>query len=150
MIRQAELKDLNTIAAFNDRLARETEHMNLDMDRLTEGVRAVLQDGTRGRYYVYEAAGQVAGQLMITLEWSDWRNGFFWWIQSVYVERAYRGKGIFKALYHHVKDLAEEDDEVCGLRLYVEGMNTGAQQVYKKAGMVQTGYCLYELELQKK
>jgi GNAT superfamily N-acetyltransferase len=97
-------------------------------------------------YFVAEVDGTVVGQLMVTYEWSDWRNGNFWWIQSVYVEREYRGKGVFKSLYDHVLSLARRQKDSCGLRLYVEKHNRRARKIYEDLGMKETDYLLYEID----
>ncbi len=144
MIRKATINDLNTIVDFNAFMAKETENIELDRTRLQIGVKSILQDSTKGIYYVYELDNQVVGQIMITYEWSDWRNGFFWWIQSVYVDKLHRRKGIFQSLYNHIKTLAENDPTVCGIRLYVEKENYIAQTTYKKLGLNESCYLLYE------
>ncbi len=146
-IRLAELPDAAVIAGFNAAMAKETEHLELDADRLRAGVEAVLSDSSKGFYFVAESTGGgVVGQLMITFEWSDWRNGNFWWIQSVYVDTAMRGAGVYKKLYQFVRDAAAEAGNVCGIRLYVERDNTRAQEVYRRQGMVATAYEMYEVD----
>ena len=145
-IRPAIASDAETIAAFNAAMARETEHMELDQTRLLEGVRAVLADSSKGSYTVAEADGRVVGQMMITFEWSDWRNGVFWWIQSVYVRPDFRSRGVFKRLYGHVAEQAKSAGDVCGLRLYVERENSRAQQTYQHLGMTKTPYEVYEVD----
>jgi len=111
-LRDATREDEAIIAEFNSRLARETEHRSLNSAILLAGVRSLLSDPGKGRYFVAEHAGKVVGQLMITYEWSDWRNGWFWWIQSVYVDGSFRGKGVFKRLFDHVTILSQADKEV--------------------------------------
>ncbi len=145
-IRTATRADAARITEFNALMAKETENLELDLHRLHQGVLAVLDDPTNGVYYIAEVDGTAAGQLLITYEWSDWRNGVFWWIQSVYVHKDFRGKGVFKALFEHVKALAENDPTVCGLRLYVERHNTRAQQTYTRLGMKKTQYEMYEID----
>lgn len=145
-IRPAVAGDAAVIADFNRCLARETEHRELDPARVAAGVAAVLIDPAKGRYLVAEADGRVVGQLMLTFEWSDWRNGCFWWIQSVYVEAAHRGRGVFTRLYRHVERLAHEDAGVCGLRLYMEHHNAPARAVYEKMGMKAAGYEVFEAD----
>ncbi len=145
-IRRAEFRDLDTIAAFNAAMARETEHLELDSERLRAGVEAVLRDSAKGFYLVAESSAGVLGQLMITYEWSDWRNGNFWWIQSVYVELAARGQGVYKRLYAHVRNSAAEAGNVCGIRLYVERDNQRAQEVYRRQGMSHTAYEMFEVD----
>ncbi|MGE5316253.1 MAG: N-acetyltransferase family protein [Acidobacteriota bacterium] len=143
LIRNAEPRDLATIAEFNIAMAFETEHLVLDRARVTEGVRAVLEDKTKGRYIVAEDNGSVVGQLMVTYEWSDWRNGMFWWVQSVYVEKSCRGRKVFSSLYEHMKEEALAEG-ACGIRLYVEEANLVAQQTYRKLGMQLTPYEMME------
>ena len=143
IIRQATADDLATIVDFNITMAFETEHLVLDRPRVTEGVRAVLADAAKGRYIVAEADGVVVGQLMVTYEWSDWRNGMFWWVQSVYVEKQARGQKVFSQLYEHMKQDARKNGS-CGIRLYVDEENKVAQRTYANLGMVLTPYELME------
>ena len=149
-IREARRTDAPTIVDFNCRMAWETEQKRLDPMKITPGVAAVLERPELGRYFVAESsacdAPEVIGQLMITYEWSDWRNGLFWWIQSVYVREDARGRGVFRALYEHIEKLARADSGTCGLRLYVEHANERAQGVYRKLGMKPSDYVLYELD----
>lgn len=145
-VRQATAKDGPIIAKFNALMALETEHRALEHDALRWGVESVLEDQSKGRYFVAEINGEVIGQLLITYEWSDWRDGTFWWIQSVYVKEEYRGKGAFKALFRHVEALAKSNQGVCGLRLYVEHENERAKRTYEKLGMKKTPYELYEID----
>lgn len=149
-IRNARLTDAAIIADFNTRLAWETEQLKLDAKTILRGVRAVLKDATKGTYFVAEHEGAVIGQLLITSEWSDWRNGNFWWIQSVYVAAAQRQSGVFRALFDHVQKLALARREVCGLRLYVEQNNQRAQRTYTKLGMTKTYYEVFETDLRPK
>ena len=130
----------------NLRLAWETEQRRLDPATVTAGVQALLNDATRGIYFVAEVDGQPAGQLLITHEWSDWRNGDFWWIQSVYVLETFRGGGVFRALFEHVEVLAKARKDVCGLRLYVEADNSRAQAAYRRLGLNKTDYEMYETD----
>lgn len=146
MIREGRIDDIETLVEYNYLLALETEELKLDKTILTKGVEACIIDPSKGSYYVYESDNKVVGQLMITKEWSDWRNGEFWWIMSVYVHKDYRKKGIFKSLYKHVASLAEKRDDVVGLRLYVEFENEKAQKTYKKLGMEKTNYFIFEEE----
>jgi ribosomal protein S18 acetylase RimI-like enzyme len=143
-LRRATPADAAVIAEFNRCLAHETEGRTLDDATLSAGVAAVLADGTRGLYFVAERDGAVVGQLMITTEWSDWRNGWIWWIQSVYVRKDARRQGVFRALYRHVEAAARADPQVVGLRLYVESENHAAQQTYLEMGMERTGYLVLE------
>ena len=145
-IRQALLRDAQTITEFNALIAQETEHRTLDENVLRRGVEAILNDPSRGVYYVAEHDGNVVGQLMITYEWSDWRNGDFWWIQSVYVKERFRKQGIFTALFDFVKGRAKTSKSVSGLRLYVDGDNIRAQRTYKKLGMKKTRYEMFEID----
>ena len=144
VIRPATIDDLETIADFNARLAEETEGAALDRGTVREGVRALLADPTRGAYYVACASGGVIGQIMHTREWSDWRNGDIWWIQSVYVRRDKRRKGVFRSLYGHLKTMADSDPRVVGLRLYVEHGNRVAQKTYTDLGMARGRYLVME------
>ncbi len=146
LIRLAEAGDVDTVARFNAAMAWETEHLKLDAARLRAGVDGLLADPSRGFYLLAMVDGKVAGQLMITFEWSDWRSGVFWWIQSVYVDPAQRQRGIFKKLYQEVEQLAAERGEVCGIRLYVEKDNSQAQGVYERLGMKKTSYEVFELD----
>ncbi len=120
--------------------------MTLDEAVVRPGVDAVLADATRGFYLVAEIEGRSAGQLMVTFEWSDWRNGLWWWIQSVYVRSEYRRRGVYSALHQHVSEAAQTAGGVCGLRLYVEQENTTAQRVYESLDMHPTRYHMYEVE----
>jgi len=148
IIRTANQTDIPNITKYNVALAFETEEKNLDIDLVTAGVRAVINSSSRGIYYIAEMDTAVIGQLMITTEWSDWRNGFFWWIQSVYIQSSWRRKGVFKALYRHVESLARKNPEVCGLRLDVAQENHRAQMTYRNLGMKQIPYFLFEVESQ--
>jgi GNAT superfamily N-acetyltransferase len=143
-VRPAAAADQQLIVAWNDALARETEGKSLDPSALSEGVRRVLTDPSLGRYFIAEIDGQPVGQMMLTWEWSDWRNGMFWWIQSVYVASPFRGAGAFRALYRHVESLARRDPGVAGLRLYVHDDNARAAEVYRRLGMVDGHYRVME------
>ena len=145
-VRRATVADQETVVEFNAALAWESEGKRLDISTLTTGVAAVFKSGDRGFYCVAESGGRVVGQLMITYEWSDWRNGYFWWIQSVYVPSDYRRRGVYRALEAYVKAEAEAQGDVCGFRLYVEKNNHVAQQVYANLGMVQSDYDLLEID----
>ena len=147
-IRPAALDDLDTIVDFSARLAVESEGVELDREVLSDGIRSALEDASKARYFLAEVAGddgcpEIAGQLMITYEWSDWRDGMFIWIQSVYVSTAHRRKGVFKALYNHVTALAASPG-YCGVRLYVHDGNTSARETYLRLGMVEPGYTVLE------
>ncbi len=143
-IRDAAPADAEIIARFNSAMAEETEGRPLQPDTIREGVAAVLGDPAKGRYWVAEVDGEVVGQLMVTYEWSDWRNGVLWWIQSVYVPPAWRRRGVFSSLYHHVESAATAQADVCGLRLYVERDNAGAQSTYRSLGMSESNYRVME------
>ncbi|MGB2868785.1 MAG: N-acetyltransferase [Bacteroidota bacterium] len=145
-VRKARPADAATLAEYNRLMAEETEHRSLDAIVLRAGVDALLEDESKGLYYVAETAGGIVGQLMITYEWSDWRNGNFWWIQSVYVKREFRGKGVFQSLFEHVTSLAKQRSDICGLRLYVEENNTRAKKTYEGLGMKKTAYEMFEIE----
>ena len=144
LIRAAHPDDLALLADFACAMARETEARALDRATVTRGIAALLADPARGRYLVAERAGAVAGTLMLTDEWSDWRCATWWWIQSVYVAPAHRRHGVFRALYRHVAEAAAADPGVCGLRLYVEQDNRPAQAAYAALGMAENHYRLYE------
>jgi GNAT superfamily N-acetyltransferase len=149
-IRKAKLADAAVIADFNARMAWETERRRVKPETVGSGVRNLLKDSSKGRYFVAEVERKgkkaIAGQLLITYEWSDWRNGNFWWIQSVYVPEDLRGQGIFRALFEHVNRLARSRKDVCGLRLYVEAQNASAQRTYKRLGMNPTHYKMFETD----
>lgn len=144
VIRRAELKDAAVLVEFNCEDARETEDKELIHDVISSGVKTLLEDPNLGFYIVAERDGEIIGTLMITTEWSDWRNGMFWWIQSVYVRPDCRRQGIYRQLYQHVQTLALANPKVCGFRLYVERENTTAQQTYKSLGMEETHYKMFE------
>ena len=144
-IRPATLSDLETIVEFNARLAQETEGVDLDRDRLRAGVAAMLRDQSLGLYFIAETGSGPAGQLGLTFEWSDWRNGMFWWLQSVYVRPEFRRKGVLRALYCHVLEMAK-DRGVCGIRLYVEKENRTAQEAYRQLGMARAVFHMYEVD----
>jgi GNAT superfamily N-acetyltransferase len=145
-IRQATVSDADIITRFNALMAEETEQQSLESQRLLNGVLRLLSEPAKGVYFIAEEDGVPLGQLMITYEWSDWRNGNFWWIQSVYVDRPHRGKGVFRSLYRHVYDLASRQSDSCGLRLYVESRNEPAQRTYERLGMKKAGYEMYEID----
>ena len=143
IIRAARLEDLDALVAGNIALAEESEGVHLDRSTLREGIRALLESRAPGQYWVAVLDGQVAGQLLITYEWSDWRNCMVWWIQSVYVTPEARGRGTFRALYENAKREAEAA-RVAGLRLYVDTRNTRAQKVYAAVGMNGDHYRVFE------
>ena len=144
-IRRATPADEPVLVAFNTAIAWETEHKKLDASVLSAGVRAVLADRSRGFYTVAERDGEVVGQMMITFEWSDWRNGWFWWVQSVYVRADARRGGVFRALYKAIEAQAAADLSVIGLRLYFETDNARAQATYRSLGMSDTTYGMMEV-----
>lgn len=144
VIRNATPDDAGVVASYNCRMAEETEGRTLDQGVIGPGVAAVLGDPALGRYWVAESDGKVVGQLMVTFEWSDWRNGMIWWIQSVYVHPDHRRSGIFRALFRHVEALAKAEPGVCGLRLYHEQDNERARRTYESLGMVYPGYRVME------
>ena len=143
-IRPAVISDWPVITEFNSRLAWETEGQRLDPDTIANGVRALLTQPQHGRYFVACVSGHVVGQIMHTREWSDWRNGEIWWLQSVYVQSEFRERGVFRELFAHVRDLAHATPDVIGLRLYVEQHNTRAQAAYETLGLKQAGYTVME------
>jgi GNAT superfamily N-acetyltransferase len=143
LIRNAEPTDWATIAEFNRALAAETEDKQLDWEVLSNGVRRLLADVGKGRYFMAEDAGRIVGTTMITYEWSDWRDGWIWWIQSVYVHPDYRGRGVFSRLYRHIEALAAELD-IKAVRLYVLTSNTRARATYPALGMHESGYTVLE------
>jgi GNAT superfamily N-acetyltransferase len=140
------LADAPFITECNLHLARETEHRELDSTRVTNGVLALLNDRAKGTYFVADCDSKPVGQLLITYEWSDWRNGNFWWIQSVYVLQQFRRQGVFRALFKHVHALAKADPGICGIRLYMEANNESARRTYGSLGLKQTPYEVYEID----
>jgi len=145
-IRHAEPRDIPFLVNGNIAMALEAEHKQLDPAIVALGVLAVLEDRAKGHYFIAELAGKRVGQLMITDEWSDWRNGRFWWIQSVYVLPAARRSGVFRSLFRHVEQLARSDAGVCGIRLYVERENVRAQATYRHCGLEDGGYVVMEAD----
>ena len=146
-VREASPADAGIIAGYNRDMAVETEGKTLDPGLIGPGVTALLEDASKGRYWVAVDNERAVGQLMVTYEWSDWRNGNIWWIQSVYVHPEWRRHGVFRALYQHVQSLAASTPGVIGLRLYVETGNTRAQQTYAALGMVNPNYLVMEAML---
>ena len=145
-VRRATKQDLDVLVEFNAAMALETEDKSLDLDLLRQGVSAVLEGDGLGFYVLAELSGQAVGQLLITTEWSDWRNGDFWWIQSVYVHADYRRQGVYRTLHNHVLAEARLRPDVCGLRLYVDRDNQRAQSVYTSLEMRQARYDLWEID----
>lgn len=143
-IRDAQPADHDVIVDFNCQLAEETEGKSLHPDLIGPGVAALLADSTKGRYWLAVSGDQVAGQIMVTYEWSDWRNGMLWWIQSVYIAESFRRQGVFSRLYRHVEQLVHNDPDACGLRLYVEKNNVRAQKTYRRLDMDDSGYLVMQ------
>ena len=142
-IKYADPEDADIIAFFNYQMALETESLELDREVVRDGVRNLIKQSDQGFYIVAKSDYALCGSLMITKEWSDWRNGLIWWIQSVYIRPEYRKKGIFRKMYRYVLDLAKQN-KIIGLRLYVEKNNAIAQQTYNALGMQETAYRIYE------
>jgi GNAT superfamily N-acetyltransferase len=143
-VRRANTADIDVLVAFNQAMALETEGKTLDPAVLRAGITSILDDSRRGFYLVAEDAASVVGCLMITYEWSDWRNGDWWWIQSVYVHADYRRSGVFRAMYAEIERAARAQARVVGLRLYVERDNVRAQQTYAELGMHTAHYSMWE------
>ena len=149
-IRPATLEDVDVLTKFSAAMALETEQRTLDFARLRLGTRTVIDQPERGQYYVADLHREalpdrvIVGQLLITYEWSDWRNAQFWWIQSVFVAPAWRRQGIYRAMHRHIIDLARSRTDICGVRLYVEGDNTVAKRVYERVGLSPSAYRIYE------
>jgi len=146
-IRRVTSEDMNTLADFNTAMALETENRLLDKDITLKGAAALLENPAYGFYLMAEYNGEVAGSLMVTYEWSDWRNKLYWWVQSVYIKPEFRRKGIFRAMYESLTEQAKEAGNVCGLRLYVEKENKRAQTTYAELGMTPSHYLMYETDL---
>ena len=145
-IRVGEASDAAMIAQFNAAMALESEAVVLDMGVLTAGVQAALADSDRAFYLLGDVGGNPAGQLMVTYEWSDWRNGWIWWVQSVYVKPEFRRQGIYRRLYRRLEAMAADRGDVRGIRLYVMRENIGAKRTYESLGMHHSEYDLYETE----
>lgn len=143
IIRKAKPEDAEVIIDFQQKMAWETEEMTLPTEVVTKGVNAVFSNQVLGQYWVAEDEGLVIASLLITYEWSDWRNANVWWFQSVYVLPSHRRKGIFRSMYLHIRNEAENSG-VAGLRLYVETNNTRAQKTYEALGMKREHYSMYE------
>ena len=151
-VRKATLDDVERIAAFQQAMALETEGKTLDGATLRQGIACVFDAPQKGFYLVAVAGAaedgtvQVVGSLLITYEWSDWRNATFWWIQSVYVDAGWRRRGVYRAMYAQVLELADSRGDVCGIRLYVERTNAVARRTYDSLGMHKSHYDLYEID----
>jgi len=143
-IRLANKSDADALVEFNQAMALETEGKHLAGEKISNGVAAVFDDEKKGFYVVAENDESIIGGLMVTYEWSDWRNAWFWWIQSVYIRPEARGQGLYSRMYEFVKGRAADAGNVCGFRLYVETENTHAQAVYDAVGMQQSHYVMYE------
>lgn len=148
-VRIAQAEDGDAFVRFNRAMALETEDKQLDEAIVGPGVKAVFEDTSRGFYVLAESADEIVAALMVTFEWSDWRNADFWWIQSVYVTPEFRRRGVYSRLYEYVRDRARSTGGVCGFRLYVEKENTAAQRVYENLGMSASGYLMYEEALEQ-
>jgi len=146
-VRISEPRDIEAIAEMNCAMGWETERIRLDRLTLLQGVQAVFEDRQRGFYVVAESEAHVVGCLLITFEWSDWRCGQFWWIQSLYVRPSFRRRGVFRQLHEFARTEASRRHEVCGLRLYVEQTNRVAQRAYEHMGMQARSYRMYEQAL---
>jgi GNAT superfamily N-acetyltransferase len=143
-IRRAIPADIPLIVEFNGRLALESEGKTLDAPILIAGVTAAMDDPNKGPYYLAVEGETILGQMQITFEWSDWRNGWIWWIQGVYVRTEARRSGVFRALYEYIRGEARRAGNVIALRLYVDKENHGAQATYRQIGMAPSNYLLYE------
>jgi len=146
-MRVANIQDVDVLTDFNCRLAQETEDRTLDTNTVRRGVERGLAAGEEVTYLVAETDREVVGQLMLTREWSDWRDGWMYWLQSVYVAAEYRGQGVFRALLKHATSQLQQRSDVVGLRLYVEEDNRAAQATYQQLGFVNPGYRVLELSL---
>jgi ribosomal protein S18 acetylase RimI-like enzyme len=144
IVRKAGPRDADVIVSFNRAMALETEGKVLGEDTSSRGVSGLFANRNLGFYAVAEAGGEIVGSLMITTEWSDWRNGSFWWIQSVYVRPDFRRQGVYRSLYRFVQELGSQEPGVCGFRLYAERDNATAHQAYKALGMEEVGYVMFE------
>jgi ribosomal protein S18 acetylase RimI-like enzyme len=143
-VRRADVGDADVIIEFNRAMALETEGIVLRQETSSRGVMAPFKNPHLGFYLVAETEGQIVGSLMITTEWSDWRAGDFWCVQSVYVRQGYRRRGVYRSLYRAVQDLGRTDPDVCGFRLYTELENIAAQKTYKALGMEKLDYMMFE------
>lgn len=146
-VRDGMLRDVEQLVEFNMQLAWETESRKLDRGVLADGIGAALIHPERARYFVVEASGVAVGQAMVSYEWSDWRNAMFWWLQSVFVDPAWRRRGALRALFDHIRAEALRSGEaVCGLRLYVAQQNELAMEIYRALGLTPSSYVMYELD----
>ena len=145
-VSRGEVCDIDTIVQFQADMAMESEGCVLDKEKVTKGVTAAMLDDSKGIYWVAKIDGKTIGSLMLTREWSDWNNEWYWWIQSVYVTPAYRKQGVYKAMYQKVKDAAKENN-VSQIRLYVDKTNLSAQKAYQNLGMHKSHYLMFEEDL---
>lgn len=143
-VRTTTAEDATIISQFNQQMAMETENKVLPPEIISRGVARLMDKPEYGFYLIAESDSRPVGTCMVTTEWSDWRDGLFWWIQSVYVQADFRRKGVYRQMYHTIQSLAAKEPDVCGYRLYVEKENTGAQKTYESLGMSATDYLLYE------
>ena len=148
-VRAARQDDVALMARWAEAMAFETEHKQLPPAVVLRGIQRAFDDPAKGRYFIAEIDGRPVGTLMYTLEWSDWRDGWWWWIQSVYVDVEFRRRGAYRALYAHLLELAQADPDVTGVRLYVERENTSAKRTYELLGMRDAGYDIYEHSLSR-
>ena len=146
VVSRGEVCDIDTIVQFQAEMAMESEGCVLDKEKVTKGVTAAMLDDSKGIYWVAKYEGRTIGSLMITREWSDWNNEWYWWIQSVYVTPAYRKQGVYKAMYQKVKDAAKENN-VSQIRLYADKTNLSAQKAYQSLGMHKSHYLMFEEEI---
>ena len=143
-VREATGQDEKFIVDFQLAMAKETENIELNRFTVEKGVSAVINDFSKGKYYITEIQGKVVGSLLTTFEWSDWRNGTILWIQSVYVLPEFRRKGVYRNMYSHVKDQVEKNENLKGIRLYADKTNFSAHKIYKKLGMTPDHYVTFE------
>lgn len=148
IVRRAFASDIDALVEFNQGIASETENLQLDARTLRAGIGRLLSDESLGFYFVAEIDGRIAGCLMVTFEWSDWRNAVFWWIQSVYVHADFRRRGVYRAMYEYVRSQAASQN-VCGFRLYVEKDNKVAIKTYENLGMRESVYLMYQHPIEK-
>lgn len=146
VVSRGEVCDIDSIVQFQADMAMESEGCVLNKEKVTKGVTAAMLDDSKGIYWVAKYEGRIIGSLMITREWSDWNNEWYWWIQSVYVTPEYRKRGVYKAMYQKVKDAAKENN-VSQVRLYVDKTNLSAQKVYENLGMRESHYLMFEEDL---
>ena len=143
VVSRGEVCDIDTIVQFQADMAMESEGCVLDKEKVIKGVTAAMLDDSKGIYWVAKYEGRIIGSLMITREWSDWNNEWYWWIQSVYVTPEYRKQGVYKAMYQKVKDAAKENN-VSQIRLYADKTNLSAQKAYQSLGMHRSHYLMFE------